>query len=189
MPYPTANENKQDYIERFVKSDEAQSSFPDLKQRLAVAYSLFRKKHKDYSADDHTLRDVPIFVSHHKDNDVSFDKEDIKRLVENTNNKITENQMNPVMIPGHCSKDGGELECGCLGYVENVRCAEDGDTATVYADLVYAPEFYDKAKHLLNRSCEVVFPHGELRKESLFARQAVAFYRVQQKDGDTQHDG
>lgn len=44
MPYPKPGESKKDYISRFMGSGEAQSDFPDEKQRLAVAYSMFEKK-------------------------------------------------------------------------------------------------------------------------------------------------
>lgn len=44
MPKPRAGESKKDYISRFMSSAEAQSDFPDEKQRLAVAYSMFEKR-------------------------------------------------------------------------------------------------------------------------------------------------
>lgn len=44
MPNPNPGESKKDYISRFMKSGEAQGDFPDDKQRLAVAYSMFEKK-------------------------------------------------------------------------------------------------------------------------------------------------
>lgn len=46
MPYPAPGEKRASYIKRFVKSKEAQKSFPDVKQRLAVAYSEARKLKK-----------------------------------------------------------------------------------------------------------------------------------------------
>ena len=44
MPDPRRGEKQPSYIKRFVKSKEAQKSFPDIKQRLAVAYSKFRRQ-------------------------------------------------------------------------------------------------------------------------------------------------
>src|ERR1700721_2760610 len=44
MPYPTKDESKSEYISRFVSSSEAKEDFPDEKQRLAVAYSLWEKR-------------------------------------------------------------------------------------------------------------------------------------------------
>jgi hypothetical protein len=44
MPLPTKGEKQASYIKRYVKSKEAQKSFPDIKQRLAVAYSEYRRK-------------------------------------------------------------------------------------------------------------------------------------------------
>lgn len=44
MPKPNPGESKKDYIGRFMRSGEAQSDFPDEKQRLAVAYSMYEKK-------------------------------------------------------------------------------------------------------------------------------------------------
>jgi hypothetical protein len=46
MPYPTKEETKEEYIQRFMKSEEAKRSFPEEKQRLAVAYSLWENKNK-----------------------------------------------------------------------------------------------------------------------------------------------
>ena len=45
MPYPTAGEDTGHYVSRFMGSSEAQSSFPDQKQRAAVAYSIARQRH------------------------------------------------------------------------------------------------------------------------------------------------
>lgn len=46
MPKPNPGESKKAYIARFMASEEAQKSFPDKKQRLAVAYSMWRKRSK-----------------------------------------------------------------------------------------------------------------------------------------------
>lgn len=45
MPYPMKGEKKSNYVSRFMGSGEAQRSFPDQKQRLAVAYSIYQQKH------------------------------------------------------------------------------------------------------------------------------------------------
>ncbi len=44
MPKPNPGESKKDYISRFMSSAESKSDFPDEKQRLAVAYSMFEKR-------------------------------------------------------------------------------------------------------------------------------------------------
>lgn len=46
MPEPKQGESEADYVARFMKSAEAQADFPDEKQRLAVAYSLYKKRDK-----------------------------------------------------------------------------------------------------------------------------------------------
>lgn len=43
MPNPSAGEDQNAYVSRFVGSEEAKKDFPDLKQRLAVAYSKWRQ--------------------------------------------------------------------------------------------------------------------------------------------------
>ena len=43
VPNPQPHERKRSFIARYVKSKEAQKSFPDIKQRLAVAYSEARR--------------------------------------------------------------------------------------------------------------------------------------------------
>jgi hypothetical protein len=46
LPTPTKNESKDEYIKRFMGSEEATKSYPDSKQRLAVAYSMWREHSK-----------------------------------------------------------------------------------------------------------------------------------------------
>ena len=43
MPSPAKGEKRKDYVSRFMGSSEAVKSFPDAKQRAAVAYSMYRK--------------------------------------------------------------------------------------------------------------------------------------------------
>lgn len=45
MPSPKPHEPQGSFIKRYVKSKESQKRFPDIKQRLAVAYSE-AKQHK-----------------------------------------------------------------------------------------------------------------------------------------------
>lgn len=49
MPNPKSGESKQDFISRFMSSEEAKRDYPDQDQRLAVAYSKFetRKENMD----------------------------------------------------------------------------------------------------------------------------------------------
>ncbi len=44
MPYPRKGQTKEAYVSEFMRSAEAQHDFPDEKQRLAVAYSLWEKR-------------------------------------------------------------------------------------------------------------------------------------------------
>jgi len=46
MPIPRKNEKKSDFIERYMGSAEAQRSFPNAKQRVAVANSVYKEKKK-----------------------------------------------------------------------------------------------------------------------------------------------
>jgi len=46
MPQPRKGEQRASYIQRYVKSKESQKRFPDIKQRLAVAYSEYARKGK-----------------------------------------------------------------------------------------------------------------------------------------------
>lgn len=46
MPLPHKGEKEKSYIARYVKSKESQKRFPDIKQRLAVAYSEYSRKGK-----------------------------------------------------------------------------------------------------------------------------------------------
>jgi len=44
MPKPAKGESQGHYVSRFADSGEAKKSFPDIKQRLAVAYSMYRQR-------------------------------------------------------------------------------------------------------------------------------------------------
>lgn len=46
MPRPERGESMSSYISRFMGSGEAKGDFPKKKQRLAVAYSMFKRKKK-----------------------------------------------------------------------------------------------------------------------------------------------
>ena len=46
MPYPTSSETRNEYIKKFMDSDEAKKDYLDNAQRLAVAYSLWREHKK-----------------------------------------------------------------------------------------------------------------------------------------------
>lgn len=49
MPKPTSDESKEDFISKYMSSDEAKSSFPDEKQRYVIALNVW-KKHKSKKA-------------------------------------------------------------------------------------------------------------------------------------------
>lgn len=57
MPYPRKGQNEADYIAEFMKSKEARESFKDIKQRAAVAYSLWRDRHKKKETKTHSAND------------------------------------------------------------------------------------------------------------------------------------
>jgi hypothetical protein len=46
MPSPTRKESLSGFVSRFMGSGEARKSFPDQKQRAAVAYSEYRRRKK-----------------------------------------------------------------------------------------------------------------------------------------------
>lgn len=50
MPRPRSDETKQEYLKRFMGATEAVSDFPDNKQRLAVAHSMWEKKNSTMGA-------------------------------------------------------------------------------------------------------------------------------------------
>lgn len=61
MPKPRKGETKEEFIARFMSSEEAKRDFPDEKQRLAVAYSIWEQHHKK------ELNFVPISKAYTKD--------------------------------------------------------------------------------------------------------------------------
>ena len=46
MPNPKKGEKKSEFVSRYMGSAEAKRSFPDEKQRVAVAYSEYKRKKK-----------------------------------------------------------------------------------------------------------------------------------------------
>lgn len=46
MPKPNPNETREEYIERFMSSEEAKKDYPEKDQRLAVANSMWKEHHK-----------------------------------------------------------------------------------------------------------------------------------------------
>jgi hypothetical protein len=46
MPKPAKGESQKHYLARYMSSKEAEKSFPDQKQRAAVAYSEFSRRKK-----------------------------------------------------------------------------------------------------------------------------------------------
>jgi hypothetical protein len=45
MPNPNPKETQDDFISRFMSDEAMKKKYPNKKQRLAVAYSHWRKKH------------------------------------------------------------------------------------------------------------------------------------------------
>ena len=46
IPKPKRGESKDEYVHRFMRNDAMKREYPDIKQRLAVAYSEWRGRHK-----------------------------------------------------------------------------------------------------------------------------------------------
>lgn len=46
MPEPSKGESLSDFVSKYMGSKESRKSFPDQKQRAAVAYSVFRQRKK-----------------------------------------------------------------------------------------------------------------------------------------------
>ena len=47
MPKPNNGESEEEFVARYIHSEESKKKFPDEKQRLAVAYSEYKKRKKD----------------------------------------------------------------------------------------------------------------------------------------------
>ena len=44
IPKPKKVEHKQDYIKRFIKNSIMEKEYPNIKQRLAIAYTQLRRR-------------------------------------------------------------------------------------------------------------------------------------------------
>lgn len=106
MPDPKAGESKKDYISRFMSSEESQSDFPDEKQRLAVAYSMYEKRNST----------LPYGKEH------PWPK------------KYSASFIEPGVVfyqdLGECSVCGSERKCG----VDGAECQTEGATVLVKQD-------------------------------------------------------
>lgn len=47
MPKPIHGEDKKSFISRYMSDDETKLKFPDQKQRIAVAYNIWKNRHKN----------------------------------------------------------------------------------------------------------------------------------------------
>ena len=46
IPKPRYGESRDEYVHRFMRDEAMKREYPDFKQRLAVAYSEWRERHK-----------------------------------------------------------------------------------------------------------------------------------------------
>ncbi len=66
LPVPNSNESQDDFINRAMSNDVMQREYPDHKQRLAVAYSQWRRKSKksdDMSKKEEVKDKSKVFVA------------------------------------------------------------------------------------------------------------------------------
>ena len=62
MPKPIKGESKEEFVARFMSSEEAKRDYPDKKQRLAIAYSMWRQHNKKMEINNFTVK-APITKS------------------------------------------------------------------------------------------------------------------------------
>ena len=80
MPKPNKGESKSDYIARFMSSGEAKKSFPDEKQRYAVALSWWKKYGKAAFSAFNQLKNIQ-----NPSNMGNFNADSLKNLTNMTN--------------------------------------------------------------------------------------------------------
>ncbi len=61
MPRPIKNEDKKSFISRYMSSSEAKSKFSDQKQRLAVAYSIWKNQCKNKKMNEERVHNESRF--------------------------------------------------------------------------------------------------------------------------------
>lgn len=125
MPNPKKNESKDDYIKRFMGSAEAQASFPDEKQRYAVAISKWGQK--EHAEQFEELLGVEIFAAGTYElgdgEVVTYTDDDVKEIADNTNKLVADGKHNP---PGKLGHDGSQAFAAAsglpaIGWAENLR--------------------------------------------------------------------
>ncbi|MDW8056605.1 MAG: hypothetical protein RMJ13_07875, partial [Elusimicrobiota bacterium] len=167
IPRPKENETEKEFIKRCMSSDVMKSEFPEIKQRLAVCYSQWRKNMTEPSISDvhipqpekkisvkvkprYILEAVPIFkVGEWKGEKYTI--EDLDEIVKNTNALIKENLHEPPIKIGHDENQEYLLNKSGLpsfGFVKKLYRVGD----EIFADIEVPKEvlewverrFYDK---------------------------------------------
>ena len=75
MPLPKKGESKEEYISRYMNSEEAKKSFPDEKQRIAVAESEWKKHHHSKERETPAFSIVSKITKTREENNVKYDDE------------------------------------------------------------------------------------------------------------------
>ena len=111
LPTPRGDESEQDFVSRFMGSDQAISDFPDEQRRAAVAYRTYRDE--DLEVDELELGGVSILeVGEAKGHDLYVDKKSLQSAL-----KIMESAKNGVKVK---MNHGTGLDA-VVGFARNPR--------------------------------------------------------------------
>ena len=88
MPKPNKGESQEEYMKRFMSSDEAKKDYPDEKQRYAVGLSMWKKHSKQSDIPMQLIYNVPIAESGMLDNDFLIQGTAINSTITSNNHQF-----------------------------------------------------------------------------------------------------
>ncbi len=119
MPKPNPGESEADYVARYMSSAEAKKKFPDEKQRLAVAYSEYRR-HKKSLNDEMVFIKAPITKFWEEEVDITKSANKVEkskqRFIEVTVSGLKEDRDNEMMSQAAVDDMIMQFKSGSIGF-------------------------------------------------------------------------
>ena len=136
MPKPNANESEADYVARYMGSAEAKKKYPDEKQRLAVAYSEYRRNKKSVDEEMVFIK-APITRFWEEDVDITKSANKMEkskqRFIEVTVSGLKEDSDNEMMSQEAIDDMVMQFKSGAIGFFPDHGFHEGSGKEHVYS--------------------------------------------------------
>lgn len=138
MPKPKQDESKEDYVARFMSSEEAKRDYPDEKQRLAVAYSEYKRSKKSIEVESNPFM-VKAPISKFWEEEVSVAKaagkteKSTQRFIEVTVSGLKEDRDNEMMSQEAIDDMVMQFKSGTIGFFPDHGFHEQSGERNVYS--------------------------------------------------------